>query len=321
MKWLSLILTIISIFPTLHPQVVLAEEETKNSFIQSHLNSNKQLGNKVGKFNLIYKPTVKYQEIKQLLEQQNFDAAVRQLNNSGLVMRSDIPIIFDECGQVNAFWSNQNKTITMCYEYVAFNIEMFQKLGKLSIQEAQKKAINNTIFTFFHELGHALIDVLPLPAVGQEEDTVDEFATIMLLKSNNNQADEIVLDAADFYLLFSNVNKPAVWDEHSLNTKRLFNLVCFVFGSNPEHNEKVFLQTLEIIHDKNEQITQEQLNRRASLCVQDYQQKVTNWNRLLLPHYASKQGGWGNSTTPSSSPSNSQKKPASGGYSRPGKVW
>ena len=36
------------------------------------------------------------------------------------------------------------------------------------------------IFVFFHELGHALIDVYELPITGREEDAVDQLSTWIL---------------------------------------------------------------------------------------------------------------------------------------------
>jgi hypothetical protein len=44
-------------------------------------------------------------------------------------------------------------------------------------------ALSNIILIMHHEIGHALIDQFALPVIGQEEDAVDAFATLMVLET------------------------------------------------------------------------------------------------------------------------------------------
>ncbi len=266
---------------------------------------NKQLSDRVGKFSISYQPTTKastykfrlsedevlesppteHDQIKNLLEKKGiFDNIIDNLNNSGLVMRTDIATVFRDCGTPNAYWNSKDKEIIICYENITYDLALFQAVGKYSFEEALEKSINETIFVFYHELGHALIDVLPLAAVGQEEDTVDEFAAITLLKSNNEQNAQIVLDGAEFYQLKN--GQPLWWDEHTPDPKRVFNIVCFVYGSNPTKYEKEFIETFAFASKDDNQVTEARIARRANLCKQDYANKVKKWDKLMIPHYA-----------------------------------
>lgn len=331
----TLNLSLFKFLPSFFTQKVLAENvsfTSKNGDLNQST-KNKQLGNKVGKFVPTYQPTnqtstykfrlnknetiktnpIEHNAIKQILE-KSFNQVIYQLNNSGLVMRRDIPVVFRDCGTPNAYWNSRDKIIIICYENMAYDLALFEVIGQYSPQEALRKSVNETIFAFYHELGHALIDVLPLAAVGQEEDTVDEFAAITLLKHNNPQNAQIVLDGAEFYRLKN--GQPLWWDEHTPDLKRVFNIVCFVYGSNPNRYKREFEQTLSFVNAQGYRIPQEKINRRASLCKRDYKEKVVKWDKLMIPHYAQQ-----NSNDSNTRSNNNSSEPAVNGGSRRGTFW
>ena len=132
--------------------------------------------------------------------------------------------------------------------------------------------------------------MLQLNAVGQEEDTVDQFAAILLLESFAEQGAEIILAAVDSYELelLQNLDVPA-WDEHAPNDKRLFNLVCLVFGYNPSQYESMFVEkvnTLFKIDPEKNVADAEVIADRAARCEIDYPLQAKRWQNLLLPHMA-----------------------------------
>lgn len=266
----------------------------KNLLAQSIKSDNKQnfpRNNKViGKFIIEYQPTNSYKEIRDIfIQSQIFDQIINQLNNSGLIMREDIPVIFKDCGNPNAYWNYQKKEIIICYENTAYDLVLFHENAKYNIPTAMEKSLNETIFAFYHELGHALIDILPLNAVGQEEDTVDEFASVMLYRNHDqNFAGQVILDSSEYYELLYKINeKSPSWDEHTPHDKRLFNLVCFVYGSNPEKYAEIFIEKFTLL-DEDGMASEDNLKIRAKKCEQEFVKKNDNWNRLLLPHYAIK---------------------------------
>ncbi|MEL4895413.1 DUF4344 domain-containing metallopeptidase [Crocosphaera sp. Alani8] len=249
---------------------------------------NEAQNNKVGRFILQYQPSSSNQEVEKLIRKTEvFDLIISNLNSSGLIMREDISVLFKDCGTANAFWSPSNRQIIICYENTSYDVFLFHEKAGYPIEEALDKSINETIVTFYHELGHGLIDVLSLSAVGKEEDTVDEFAVIMLFRTfPADVAAEMVLDASEFYeLLYKEGRRSPRWGEHAPHDKRLFNLVCLVYGSNPQKYAKVFIEKFELLDNSNT-ARPEQIKRRARMCQSEFVQKMDSWNKLLLPHYA-----------------------------------
>jgi hypothetical protein len=79
-----------------------------------------------------------------------------------------------------------------------------QDLSGLSKQERAdtlRFAVNNGLFTLYHEVAHLLIDRLGLPVLGKEEDAADNIATWMLLEKKTPDANRALEDAVDGWVL------------------------------------------------------------------------------------------------------------------------
>ena len=100
-------------------------------------------------------------------------------------MPSEVVLTSGSCGQANAFYDPSAQAVIICAELVR---DMHQGLANLGDDPALQglALVLQVAFVLVHEIGHALVDVLDLPVVGQEEDAVDQLATIFL-------ADEPVL--------------------------------------------------------------------------------------------------------------------------------
>lgn len=160
------------------------------------------------------------------------------------ILGDDFNIVAKECGVINAFYSQYDKSIILCYEYLADGDKYIEKAYRnenIATQAYLKTGI--FLYVLLHEFGHAVIDIKSLPIVGGEEDAADRIATIILLeftKANpqfgkslfvgflshnwNNRAD--ILNK-----LFNSRNLYA--DEHPFNEQRVFNMVCLAYGYNP----------------------------------------------------------------------------------------
>lgn len=143
-------------------------------------------------------------------------------------------------------------------------------------------------FILLHELGHMAIDQLDLPVVGPEEDAADEFATFLLLgiAEENPAAHAILVAAADAWRLMwalsgqELIANPAsfpFWDEHNLDIKRSYNIVCLLYGSDP----RAFWPIID-----NSGMPVE----RARKCEQEYAEKQLHWHALLESHLLSERG-------------------------------
>jgi hypothetical protein len=255
----------------------------------------------VGNFVLLYKPSANqtYQSIQNLLRQSRlFESLVNDLNSSGLVLRRDVPVTLQDCGTANAFYSPKDKSITMCHELFVEVAADLQKLSNSSLEEALESSIYASIFVFYHELGHALIDILALPSVGKEEDAVDQFAVYSLMQSGTPElVQKTVLNAAIWFK--SNPEIPA-WAEHAPNDVRFYNLVCLVYGSNPDGYQFLLKYLPE---------------PRAVRCPKEYTRMAGGWYKLILPHIAQGPRPWGNGTTNTPRPNPGQSTV------RPGRRW
>lgn len=96
----------------------------------------------------------------------------------------------------------------------------------------------NTLFTLYHELGHALVDRLQLPVLGREEDAVDSLAAwLMVPEEADPLAEELLMAAADGHALadwYGEEDDLAFWDEHSMDLQRFAAIYCLLYGSDPE---------------------------------------------------------------------------------------
>ena len=91
---------------------------------------------------------------------------------------------------------------------------------KTKLDDAIKAA---TVATFFHELGHGLVDAWKIPITGREEDAVDQLSTIVLIEATEG-GEQMALEGALTFKLYADAEKgeKIYWDEHSLDEQRFF---------------------------------------------------------------------------------------------------
>ena len=129
---------------------------------------------------------------------------------------------------------------------------------------------SNVVSILYHEIGHAVIDLLELPIFGQEEDAADVLSALLIDEIYEEQtAQATVIDAAyGFYAEAQNSEEPAYWDVHGPDEQRYFNLVCLFYGGNPVQREGLATQ-LGLPED------------RAETCEEEYQLAYDSWNPVL----------------------------------------
>lgn len=94
---------------------------------------------------------------------------------------------------------------------------------------------------FYHELGHALIDVLEVPVLGQEEDAADVLSVLMLdLIFEPETAEHIAYDVAHNFLADAQQTEElAFWDVHGLDEQRFYNFVCLHYGADVDGRDGI----------------------------------------------------------------------------------
>lgn len=209
------------------------------------------------------------QNLRALPEFQQLWQAVGKELNDTFVLPRNLPVIFGDIGQANAFYSPDKHVIVVGYE-------MFEELAKVyrpmssTNEELGGNLLGGIFFIFFHEFGHALIGELGLPTVGREEDAVDEFSALLLADDANGQS--ALISASSFFAATASDPTPqAYFDEHSLNLQRVSTILTILHAANPKVYGPICLQ-LGI---------PERTLQRAEI---DYPKKQKAWETLLRPH-------------------------------------
>ncbi len=288
---------------------------------------NNKANPEVGQFIYNYQPGIDDNDeyIKSLIQQsQMFESNINILQQMGFNLRQDLEIRWMSCrnhsnlgvqnSPSNAFYSPQEKKITLCYELFNDIFLKYVDLAGENPQDALNYTLDAYLFIMYHELGHGLIDLFKIPVTGKEEDAVDDFAAYMLLARSESEEDQIVnviLSAAQVFYLLGTSNRPGpeyehllYWDEHSLGEQRFANLLCIILGSNPERYADLLVANPDNPEDV--QNPRKIPLPRARRCVQlEYPQKIDSWTRLITPHLIPQQGDWGGTSggnTPTNSP-------------------
>lgn len=229
-----------------------------------------------GRLKLVYGKlsTAHRKEIAAIFKEERlFEDVLEDLNQS-LVLSQNVEVRLEECKEVNAFYDPEQKAVLLCYELFDHFTNIFSEGKPESItEEGAEKAVAALVFAFYHEIGHALIDVYDLPVTGREEDAVDQLATVMLLETWDEEESQVaILSSAEWFDLDAAENDdPDMADEHSLDEQRYYNLVCWIYGSDPEYFSDV----------ANEWGLPE---ARAGQCPSEYARMSTSWGKLLGPH-------------------------------------
>lgn len=208
---------------------------------------------------------------KLLMEETQLLEQLAETVNTYLELPRDVDVIGLECGVANAFWNERDHTISMCYEYTALFVDLFTEDGD---RQPEESALNETIATFFHELGHAVISLYDLPATGREEDAADQLSAVILLFERDPELQAIILDDAQAFSILAErqmLGEVVFADEHSLNVQRKFNILCWVYGSDPSgYDDLVGPDALP--------------EERAERCPAEYDQIEHAWYTLMMPH-------------------------------------
>ncbi len=112
--------------------------------------------------------------------------------------------------------------------------------AEMTDDEARAQFVaSNMIATFYHEFGHALVDLLDIPVLGREEDAVDALSTLLVdLLWEPGDAEILIAEVAYGYALRiaheDALDDSVWWAEHALDEQRLAAMVCQFFGADPE---------------------------------------------------------------------------------------
>ena len=203
--------------------------------------------------------------------QPALDRVIANLNER-LALPFDITVSFEDCDDPDAFYDPETHQLTVCYQLIDEYYGLFSRKvkDKDKLDEAVRGAVAST---FFHELGHGLVDAWQLPITGKEEDAVDQLSTLVLI-NKSEEGERMALDGALSFRLYAAQDRgleKLYWDEHSLDEQRFYDTICLVYGHDPEKYAYLV---------KDGTLPEE----RAELCREDYPKAARSWESLLKPY-------------------------------------
>src|SRR5262249_21381510 len=171
-----------------------------------------------------------------LLRERRFLEKVQEILSPFRLPRT-LNLVIEGCdGNANARYDGSG--ITFCYEFIA---EVWKNAPTETTPEGVTRtdAIVGSLYNIvFHEVGHALFDLLQVPVLGREADAVDTVSALLMLFIAKEEGLRIIGGAAYMYndhlkkdvlLKFSEFS-----DVHSTPQQRFFNLLCIAYGANQE---------------------------------------------------------------------------------------
>ena len=214
----------------------------------------------------------KYVEFNQRFKDGKVIEEITDSLNQTLSLPTDVSVTFKDCGQINAWYQPNTKTITFCYEFMEFFYDKAIEMGK-SEEDADNIMTGATLFFFFHELGHCLIDVYDLPATGREEDSVDQLSTYILMDEMDETGKASAGSGVLMFRAMSETEEASAGsfaDEHSLSSQRYYNVACWMYGR--DQTEYGFFIEDGVLPEA-----------RAVRCPTEYTKMASAWKRLTDP--------------------------------------
>ncbi|MDA4105216.1 hypothetical protein MMON44395_27085 [Mycolicibacterium monacense DSM 44395] len=215
-----------------------------------------------------------------LTENRLLESLAADVNDS-FVLPEDVRLVGAQCDEANAFWSSDDRTVTICYEDADLSLTTFEQAGD---PDPVAATIGAERATFYHELGHATLDLYDLPFTGREEDVADQLAAVMLLEPDDTGAiDPTDVRAAAAYARMFEANSEQdggaaqdfpFWDVHEYDLARMYNFQCWIYGADPAGN--AFIVDEGLVPED-----------RADSCEGEFDRMSRAWWDMLDPHLRS----------------------------------
>lgn len=211
---------------------------------------------------------------EQLMKQDRLLEDFAEAINEAFALPQDLTVLGTDCDEANAFYDSSDRTITVCYELAATERALLVGAGYEDDDEIANLLNQSTVGTLYHELGHAVIDVLALPFTGREEDVADQLSAYVL--TQDQATSHYLLTIAHLYeqlaAQVTQVKELTFADTHSLDAQRAANLHCYAYGSDPRAYAYL--------------VSEQRLDQsRAEGCEEEFEQMKDGWDALLAPHF------------------------------------
>ncbi|MBN2760426.1 MAG: hypothetical protein JXQ79_07990 [Rhodobacteraceae bacterium] len=132
----------------------------------------------------------------------------------------------------------------------------------------------NILGIFYHELGHAIIDIEGLPIFGQEEDAADVFSILMInAYFDADTALDLAYDVAlgfrgEAVMRDAEGYETEYWGVHGPDEQRFYNTVCLFYGGDPDSRDD-FAAEMDLPEE------------RAEICPDEFTLANDSWGPVL----------------------------------------
>lgn len=239
------------------------------------------------RFKIRYDPPASAQEkyLYEYLRDTRFLESAAARLNSYLRLRKPVLLTATSCRSANASFSARTNTVKLCYELVSDIIERLAALPKdespsrdtrIAFPSPLEEAIPAARFFLYHEVGHALISTLRLPATGRLEDDADQLAILLLEKLYGGPNGYAAADIGEAQLVFSlwarddRITDEALADVHALPDQRSANIACWSYAS--ESNDSLRSAAAYLLSPT-----------RANQCREEWTTLRASWATILRP--------------------------------------
>lgn len=143
-----------------------------------------------------------------------------------------------------------------------------------NLTDEEWHASNVMVAIFYHELGHALIDVMQLPVLGLEEDAADVLSVVMIDRLWDAESSEsIVASVANFWATSALEGaeagyETAYWGMHSPDERRYYTYLCLYYGGAPDERAAL-AEEFGLPED------------RAATCSEEFDLAASSWGVFL----------------------------------------
>ena len=221
---------------------------------------------------------------KYLREKRFLETAATRLN-SYLNLRKPVLLTAGSCSKANASFNPHTNTVRLCYELVS---EIMDQLSELTKEDSSPPGVHGAAYSLideaipaarfflYHEVGHALISTLRLPATGRFEDDADQLAILLLEKNFGGPNGYAAADIGEAQLVFTlwardqRITDDVLTDVHALPDQRSANIACWSYAS--ESNASLRSGAAFLLS-----------TTRADQCEEEWATLRASWTTLLRP--------------------------------------
>ena len=178
--------------------------------------------------------TADYGQYETVLRDEHVLENVAASLNRTLRLPGDVTLRVEECGDSAATWNRAARRVSLCYELLQAVLELSLAVAGDDEDRADRWFSGMTTFIVFHQLGHALGDVLDLPDLPTPETAADQFAMVAL-GGAVAQPQEILgaLEFLDYAVGNENAAGLGFIEAHAYDRARVDRLACGFAGALP----------------------------------------------------------------------------------------